>query len=415
MTLSSLDNPRRVVDAATGLPSITALYDDFKGLLGPEGVTIIYVHMAANTIIEERYGWETLEAYHALVNSILRRTAKELRIDRDVCIIARAFADDYLLVAPHRENDSLLSTRLATRMNRHVQVVDEELAELHEAYIGYANVKPFAKIHPERLLYRGIQQAQMEATDTGRQRIASQLRLLDYALSQPDSFHMLYQPLVRLEDHSIFAYESLARCSVKLLRNPHILFNVAEQGGRIWPLSRILRRKSLEPLDRLPENQLLFINLHPADFSDPDLLNPDPLLLEYASRIVLEVTERAAIGDVDVFKRNLAHLREMGLRIAIDDLGSGYAALNAVAEANPDFIKFDMTLIRDIEKSPIRQNLVRNMVHFAEDAKCEVVAEGVETREELEVVRELGCHYVQGFYFARPSPPFITEVPARTT
>lgn len=411
ISTSTLDAPRRIIDLTTGLPSLTSLFAELKPVLDPhEGTTILYVHLESNRIIEERYGWEALEAYVELINSYLTRFSQDIRRDRDHCVIARAFADDYVILLPRREDDELLSGRIVEELDRHIHAVDEDLAGLHEVYVGRAHVLPFAKIHPERMIYRGIQQAQTEATDVGRQRLSAQVRVLDRCIARPQTFEMVYQPLVRISDKSIFAYEALTRCSHKDLRNPHVLFNVAEQGGRIWPLSRLLRQKALEPPIQLPGDALLFVNLHPTDFADPELLAPEPWVLEYASRLVLEVTERAAIGDYVSFRANVDKLRAHGIRIAIDDLGSGYAALSAAAELDPDYIKFDMTLIRDIDQSPIRQNLVRNMVSFAVEAGAEVVAEGVETKEEFETVRELGCHYVQGYYFARPAPPFVTEL-----
>jgi EAL domain-containing protein (putative c-di-GMP-specific phosphodiesterase class I) len=220
---------------------------------------------------------------------------------------------------------------------------------------------------------------------------------------------------VRVADHEVFAHEALVRCSQQELRSAHVLFNVAEQGNRIWPLSRLLRRIAADAVEGLPASQHMFINLHPQDFDDPELLEPHGPIARRAGRIVLEVTERAAIVDLDAFRDKLAALRAFGARIAVDDLGSGYSALNLVAELSPNFIKLDMTLIRGIDESPVRQNLVRNMVAFASDLGAMVVAEGVETRAELETVAELGCHLVQGYYLAVPSPPFVLTIKAPPT
>lgn len=412
---STLDAPCRVIDLSTGLPSLTTLFADLRPVVeDAAGAFVLYVHLPSNALIEEHFGWEALEAYLALINNFLLRLAKDTQRDRSRCVIARAYADDYVLVMPYAEGDEVIGSRIADEMNRHVQVVDEELASMHEVYLGASRIKPFARIHPERMLYRGIQRAQAEATDVGRHRLAAQTRLLDRCIHHPETFSMLYQPLVRMEDHSIFAYEALVRCSAEGLRSPHVLFNVAEQSNRIWPLSRLLRRKAVEHITELPSDALLFINIHPHDFDDPQILGPEPHIKAHAERIVFEVTERAAIGDFAAFRGRVDALRASGLRIAIDDLGSGYAALSSAAELNPDYIKFDMTLVRDIDKSPIRQNLIRNMVAFAVEAKVEVVAEGIETPEELAVLRELGCHFAQGFYLARPAPPFVRTITPRS-
>ncbi|MCA9665756.1 MAG: EAL domain-containing protein, partial [Myxococcales bacterium] len=406
---STLDAPPRLIDLTTGLPALTALFNELRPLPEKGGASIVYVHLPSNELIEERYGWEALEAYTGFVASDLSRYARELRADRDFCVLMRAFADDFVMIFPAGDSDAELSARIVSGVRGHLQAVDEELAELHEIYIGTASIRPFAKIHPERWIYRGIQKAQREATDVGRQRLGGQVRVLDSCIRER-AFRMVYQPLVDVRDRSIFAYEALCRCTMEQLRNPHMLFNVAEQGDRIWPLSRVLRRMTCEAIPSLPEGRLMFINVHPRDFDDPQLLQPEPWLVEHADRIVLEVTERATITDFDDFRRNMEVLREHGVRIAVDDLGSGYAALSSVAELQPDFIKFDMTLIRDIHESPVRQNLLRNMISFARDMNAGVIGEGVEIVEELDTLVDLQCTYVQGYYFAKPTAQFLQAV-----
>lgn len=407
---SSLDAPRRLVDLSTGLPTLTSLFKELRPLADESGETVIlYVHIPSSPIVEERFGWEALETFKGLIANFLVGFSKHLRRERSHCVLLRAYADDFVLLLPYRDQDNELPSMLADDLVRHLSAIDEETAALLQIYVGMAQGKPFPKIHPERFLYRLIQKAQTEATDVQRQRISALVRVLDRCISG-EQFEMHYQPIVRVEDHKIFAHEALVRCHQKELRNPHTLFNIAEQGERVWPLSRLLRRMAIDAVPQLPPNVLMFINIHPGDFDDPELWEPLDSLREHASRIVLEVTERAAILDFEQFRRKLAELRQLGLRIAVDDLGSGYSSLNVVAELQPDFIKIDMTLIRGIDESPVRQNLLRNMISFAVDLDAQLIAEGVETRNELKTLKELGCPLVQGFYLAMPSPPFITSI-----
>ncbi len=407
---SSLDHPKHLIDPSTGLPLLTSLFSDLRPVTeDSSGISVFYIHIPSSAIVEERFGWEALEAYKGLIANYLVGLTQNMRHERTHCLLARAFADDFVIITCFRENDNQLPSALADGITRHLSAIDEETAALLKIYVGSATGKTFLKIHPERQLYRMIQQAQTEATDVGRQNISLQVRVLDRCI-KGRTFNMLYQPIVNVEDHSIYAYEALVRCAAPELKNPHVLFNVADQGDRIWPLSRVLREMAISSVPQLPENAYLFVNLHPQDFDDPQLMAPDPLLVQYASSLVLEVTERTAIHDFNKFRRKLSVLRELGLRIAIDDLGSGYSALSHVAELDPDLIKLDMTLIRGIDESPVRQNLVRNMVAFASDLNAQVVAEGVETRQELETIRDLNCHLVQGFYLAMPSPPFVLTI-----
>lgn len=408
---STLDLPRRLVDLSTGLPSLTSLFNDLSPVVEcPGGTTVFYIHVPSSAILEERFGWEALEAYRGLIANYLVGLAQELRREREHCVVVRAFADDFAMVSAHKDSDDQIPGRINDGLRRHLAAIDQETAALLQVYVGMAHTKPFPKIHHERRLYRTIQAAQTEATDVGRQKLSTQLRVLDQCINAPTTFKMLYQPIVRVADHRIFAYEALVRCQQRELRSPHVLFDVAERGDRIWSLSRLLRAIACAEVPNLPGETALFLNLHPRDFEDPTLLELEGDLARHATRVVLEVTERAAILDMDLFRSKLAALRELGLKIAIDDLGSGYSALSLVAELDPDFVKLDMTLVRDINESPVRQNLVRNMVSFAADLGAEVVAEGVETPQELQTVRDLGCQLVQGFYLAVPSAPFVRTI-----
>jgi EAL domain-containing protein (putative c-di-GMP-specific phosphodiesterase class I) len=147
----------------------------------------------------------------------------------------------------------------------------------------------------------------------------------------------------------------------------------------------------------------LFLNLHPKDLVDPGLLDPNSVIYRCAPNIVLEITERAALDRVGELRRRIALLRDAGYRIAIDDLGAGYAGLNSFAALEPEFVKFDMALVRNIDQSDVKQRLVRMMSSLCHDLGMKLVAEGVESAAERDAVIELGCDLLQGFRFGRPN------------
>ena len=122
--------------------------------------------------------------------------------------------------------------------------------------------------------------------------------------------------------------------------------------------------------------------------------------------MVLEITERASISTIDNVRTRIGRLRDRGFRIAVDDLGAGYAGLNSFALLEPEFVKLDMALIRDIDTSPVKQKLVSSMTKLCNDLGLHVIAEGVETLAERDTLCELGCDLFQGYLFARPGPPF---------
>jgi len=409
-TPTTLDMPRRLFHPVTGMPSLTSLFRDVAELMEQEReITIVYIHMPTSEIVEDRYGWQAHEAYVGMCANFLQATAATLGRSRGGALLMHAFADDYVLLLPHRSGDEELEAMIAGGVHRHLHAMDADLASVSKIYVGLETVRGYSRVHNERLVYRGILEASSRAMDIGQRELMAQARLLDDVLGKR-SFVMFYQPIVTADEARIFGYEALVRCQVPELRSPLILFDIAERSGRIRPLNRALRAISVEPFPDLPAPEFMFINLHVDDFSDPQMLNPPKAMLDYSDRIVLEVTERAAIQNMDAFRKNLQVMRDHGFRIAIDDLGSGYSALNTLADIVPEYIKLDMALIRGIDTNPVRQNLVRNMRAFADDLGVKVVAEGVETKGEYHTVRELGCHLIQGYYFARPAEAFVREL-----
>jgi diguanylate cyclase (GGDEF)-like protein len=245
-----------------------------------------------------------------------------------------------------------------------------------------------------------------EMAPLGNRNSSPGARLLHATLEQ--SGKLFFQPILGARDDAILGYEALIRVNYRTVTNPFSLFALAEQVGIVRQVSRALRAMSYPYLDELPEAQLLFINLHAQDLSDPRLgLEELPALSdEWRRRIVFELTERAALGDFVQARRQVEALRGAGTRIAIDDLGAGYSGLSSLANLTPEFVKLDMSLIRGIHQSTTSRNLIRFLMRFARDEGLKVIAEGVEQPEERDCLIELGCDYLQGYLLARPGPPF---------
>jgi len=175
---SSLDSPKHLIDPSTGLPLLTTLFSDLRPITEDSaGISVFYIHIPSSAIVEERFGWEALEAYKGLIANYLVGLTQNMRHERTHCLLARAFADDFVIITCYRENDNRLPSTLADGISRHLSAIDEETAALLKIYVGSAMGKTFLKIHPERQLYRMIQQAQTEATDVGRQNISLQVLL----------------------------------------------------------------------------------------------------------------------------------------------------------------------------------------------------------------------------------------------
>jgi EAL domain-containing protein (putative c-di-GMP-specific phosphodiesterase class I) len=223
-----------------------------------------------------------------------------------------------------------------------------------------------------------------------------------------ETLWMAYQPVVRASDRSLFGYEALLRSSEPALPGPLAVLDAAERLGRLAELGQKVRAATAAPVSRAPENALIFVNLHAADLNDPSLASADSPLGKIAHRVVLEITERASLDVVEDPRARIAALRRIGFRIAIDDLGAGYAGLTSFAAMEPQFAKLDMTLVRDVDKNTTKQRLIRSMTSLCSDLAITTVAEGIETAAERETVIELGCDLLQGYLFAKPDKPFVS-------
>ena len=231
-----------------------------------------------------------------------------------------------------------------------------------------------------------------------------QLRLaFDRAMS---TMFVAFQPIVDATKKTTFGFEALLRTREPALPSPPAVVDAAVHLGRAQELARRIRSLAQADLQHAPPDVLLFLNVLPRDLDDPELYDPRSALAEVAPRIVLELTERSDLAEVKDSLGRIARLREMGYRIAIDDLGAGYAGLSSFAALEPEFTKFDMSLIRGIDTSAVKRRIVGSMVTLCRDLGCRVVAEGVETLEERQALDDLGCDLMQGYFFAKPAHPF---------
>lgn len=219
---------------------------------------------------------------------------------------------------------------------------------------------------------------------------------------------MAYQPIVRAKDRVVFAHEALLRSKSTVLTHPGMVLDTAEDVGRTLAVGQRVRDLVSRDLSVHPE-QTFFINLHAADLLDDSLYDLAHPLTQVAKRVVLEITERAALGGVDDVQARTRRLRALGFGLAVDDLGAGYAGLNSFAQIAPDFVKLDISLVRDIHQDKLKQKLVQSLTTLCKDMGITVVAEGVETNEEEATLLELGCDLLQGFLLGRPSPTLLAQ------
>jgi EAL domain-containing protein (putative c-di-GMP-specific phosphodiesterase class I) len=220
------------------------------------------------------------------------------------------------------------------------------------------------------------------------------------------AIRMAYQPIASASGRDAYGYEGLMRSPGAPLPTPIAVLDAAEKLGALHLLGRHLRAIVAADAAGAPVAATFFVNVHPADLADPELYDAGAPLSWHAQRVVLEITERASLEAITSLEERLAKLRRLGYRIAIDDLGAGYAGLSYFARVKPELVKLDMSLTRGIEADVVKQRVVQSVAELGKALDFEIVAEGIETAHERDMVVELGARYVQGYALARPGPPF---------
>jgi EAL domain-containing protein (putative c-di-GMP-specific phosphodiesterase class I) len=213
-----------------------------------------------------------------------------------------------------------------------------------------------------------------------------------------------FQPIVSMSARRVFGYEALMRNSAPDFPSPGHMLAVAERARAVHELGRTVRRLAAGALNEAPEGTLLFVNLHPHDLLDPELVARDSPLASSANRVVLEITERAPLQGIADVGARIAALQQLGFRIAVDDLGAGYAGLTSFVMLKPDIVKLDMSLIRAIDQSTVKQKLVASLSALCREVGVALVIEGVETMGECRTLLALGCDLLQGYLFGCPEP-----------
>jgi PAS domain S-box-containing protein len=230
-----------------------------------------------------------------------------------------------------------------------------------------------------------------------------------YALAV-ETLWVATQPILSWRDRTVYAYESLLRTEEPTLRHPIDFIEAAERLGRIAELGRTIRKRIAVQLAEAPAATQIFVNLHPSDLMDDELCSVQGALAPFATRVVLEVTERAALEQVRGLSAAVSRLRKIGYRFALDDVGAGYAGPSSFMLLEPEIVKVDMSLVRGIHHSPIKQKLFRSFATLCREIKTEIIAEGVEVPEERDCLSELGGDLLQGNLFAHPDHGFPAPV-----
>jgi EAL domain-containing protein (putative c-di-GMP-specific phosphodiesterase class I)/DNA-binding response OmpR family regulator len=399
-------------DAVTELPTVPVIIDALRDrLLDNRDMGVLYIDVEQYSHIEETYGWEVFDNLLQHTARTMRRMIGTVFATEDFIAVNRTGGSDFYVFATLEGGEEAM-----TRLQRKARQVEESLrGSLDEAFgsrihkrigvfVGHALLRPSPQMRVERLVYRALGQAIAVATTKEEERQAS-LRETFKEILRKRRVRTVYQPIFHLEAMEAFGHEALTRGPVETaFESPELLFQFARENEATWELEQICLSSSASRYG-LDGDSHLFINVEAETISALSQGGSEavPPLFTLKCPVVLEVTERSAIRDVPVFRAALKQLRDQGFRIAIDDAGSGYASLQAIAELRPDFIKVANTLITGLRSDSIKRDVVEMLVNLSRRIDAVCVAEGIETPEDLEECRRLGIPYGQGFYLGVPA------------
>ncbi|MCD5407035.1 MAG: EAL and GGDEF domain-containing protein [Desulfotomaculum sp.] len=390
-------------------------------LQNKQWVGILYLDIVKFSLIEEKFGPDSC----ATILQQLEITCKNIGVE---------VVSPYMVIKVYRWGDDIClfftgdsSPSIAEFQKKAYKFKDEVRSAINEFlarsiklkgililnqldfHVGYAIARS-EKSSCNKAVYKALKESFLIAKNKYNLEEVLGLEILKDLITQ-SNFRIVYQPLVNLSNGEIIGYEALTRGPAgSVLESPGMLFPLAEKAGLLYPLEKVTREKALTEMHRLNQGEMLFLNINPTILNDPSFSSGRTKeILQKTQRmpqhVVFEITERTAITNFSAFRKALEHYRRQGFKVAIDDVGAGYSSLQSVAELKPDFIKIDRSLIANIHLDSTKQALLETFVVFSRKINSALIAEGIETREELKSVIRLGVNTAQGFYIARPANP----------
>jgi EAL domain-containing protein (putative c-di-GMP-specific phosphodiesterase class I) len=417
----AVESPHRPTPAPTG--QAVCAYSDVVESIGSElrgngALGLILVDVAALESIERSFGVQAFQQVHAFVLGLLMEACGAELAESDIVVRFDVEAD--LLCAfffrPrghdlfYRETLTAIADELRAKIVQSgSRVVYPYSRDAPQLPVGQALIFHNPGLREERQVRQVLSSAHEDAELNSRIEARDRARrFTDLVLSE--NVTILYEPIVNVTTREIVGYEALVRGPWDSeLHSPAALFQLAEETGLVFELDCLCRRAALRGAKGLQPGKLLFLNCLPTAIRDPafrgDVLrNTLEELRLRPEDVVFEISERESIRNFSIFREARDYYAELGFRVALDDTGVAYGSLEAIMELSPDFIKADLSLVRGIDTDPPRQELLRALNGVALKLNAQIIAEGIETSEELATIQSLGIPLGQGYLFGRPAP-----------
>ena len=396
-------------DTTTDLPTLAVVVDDLRRMINAgETLQVFCIEIEPLFRFGERNYWAAFDRLRQEFVRGLRVMVAPILGNDAIITTSHSAANDFFCFARNYKGVQVQTTKKlesTARASLKQLSIDSNITADVTVFAGGSTTQPYDVFAP-RILYNAVR----EAKDSAQRRETRYYHSLRERLLRTVHQRMIrtvFQPLIELETGKICGYEALSRGPAGTeIESPDVIFEIARDFDLIWELERLCIENVQPYLREITQRGLLFFNLESHFIQQLQQRGTqvfDPII-DHRKSIVIEITERSAIRDYGTFRHTLQNLKTMGFKIAIDDCGSGYASLEAVAELQPDYLKVGHSLFNGLEKDPIRTRLVDLVARCAEAVGAQTVAEAIETEEQLKICRDLGIQQGQGYLFARPAP-----------
>jgi EAL domain-containing protein (putative c-di-GMP-specific phosphodiesterase class I) len=405
-----------LMDRLTGLPTLPAVIEEVRRLIeSAGGADVVYLDLGRSGWHETKLGWA---AYDDAIRTFARRLIglrESGALDASDVLCLHTVRSDRFLVFRGVPADGSLGRDAgsALRQERLLEALrgpggPEQPPELRLAS-GHARVRSDPMVRSERAIQQAVSDAMLMSL-RAREGLESARREDLQRLIVEERVRTVFHPILRLADRGTIGHEALTRpIGVSGFDSVEEMFAFAESTDLRAEFERLCRTTAIRAAAGLSPRGLLFLNASARAVEDPDWANGsvDAELQRSGLRpheVVIELTERLAVSRHDSFGAILRAFKERGYRVAVDDMGAGYASLQSLASIEPDFLKFDVSLVRDIHLSSIKRGLLQSLSALAEKIRARVIAEGVESERERETLLALGIELGQGFLFHPETP-----------
>lgn len=401
-----------IIDTLTGLPTLISFMPYLIQAMAKGKVGVLYIDIENFTGVEALYGRNLCSQILLNVGKSLKKINTGILNDNNKLGVCSMGGDDFLIFIksfPQLHDYDKVYSNLKEDIEKGINQANSclELNNKLHIHLEYTEIQEAPGFNPESIIYSAIKKASYSAKRYANLEEQAHRYLLNKVLDD-EMINILYQPIVSLRSGSLLGYEALSRGPRETyFESPENLFTAAEKFECLFELESLSHKLAAQSASSQLGDLYLFLNVNPLVLNAANHKKGQTraILREYGidcSKVVLELTERTAITDYSRFREALNYYRNQGFLIAIDDAGSGYSSLQAIAELRPEMIKIDMSLVRDVDKSPTKKAILETFVDFSYKISSRIICEGIENKEELKVVTDIGCDYGQGFLLGRP-------------